>query len=412
MKNEKIIKIKKTFKDITHEKVIAIIFIFLIFFISLATLPAAIQKVGKEFNKKEVPIKKKMLSTIKSLDEVYQGMLSFKDNFISNKGTYINFNGMMSRLMGQKKMNNVVILNNGHLANIRYEKLDVTDQVKQITSLYKKQKEKNKDFLFVLAPSQISKYEDLVPEEFKEGDYTNYNGDELLKGLERNKIPFIDLRKELNKEGITNEEAFYVTDHHWTAETGFWAYKKIINRLSKDKAIKKADKKWLNFNNYDVEKREDVFLGSSGKRVGKYFVGIDDFSIIKPKSKTKFKVSYLKDDLYKEGSFEEVLCNKEQLEKNYFSASLYNYYSGGDIEMDISNVLTKSKEKTLLIGDSFSNATLPFLSLMFKETHKRDMRHFEGDFESYYKKYNPDIIIILLGENHLGTTLDYDFFSD
>ena len=351
------------------------------------------------------------MTSVRGLNKAYEGMLGFKNNFINNKGTYINLNGLMARIMGQREMNDVVLLKNGHLTRPGYDKLTLKTEVEQLTKLYNKQKEKNKDFLFVLAPSQVSKYEDLIPEEIKKKEYTNYNGDKLIEGLKENNIPYIDLREELHKEGITQAEAFFKTDHHWNIETGFWAYTKIIDRLLEDKTISKVDKEFLDLKNYTIEIKKNLFLGSSGKRVGKYYAGVDDFPVITPKKDFNFEVELVEENIKKQGKFEEVLCDVNKLKKDYFNSGQYGYYTVKDNQRNIINKDALEEKKVLLIGDSFSNIPLPFLSLNFVNVHKIAMKNFKENFEQYYNEYDPDIVILLFGERHIGVGLKNKFFK-
>lgn len=405
-------RLKKLFKNFTFDKALVVIFIFLIFFIATATLPSAFEVVGKALKNKNLNITKRITTSVKNLDKAYSGMLDFKSTFINNKGTYIDLNGLMARLMGQKTMNDRVILNNGNLAELRYSKFDPSMQIEQLTELYNRQKEKNKDFLFVLAPSQLSKYDNLIPEGLEKNEQTNYDGDNLLEGLNGNNVPYMDLREELNKEGISQKEAFFKTDHHWNIETGFWAYTKIMDRLSKDKTITKLDKDLLDLKNYNVEIKKDIFLGSSGKRVGKYFAGVDDFPVITPKKEFAFDVDILEKGIHKQGNFEEALCDVNKLKKDYFGLSTYGYYTGADDQRNIINKNSLENKKVLYIGDSFSRIPLPFLALNFKTIHKRDMRHLKENFEEYYEEFDPDIVIVLIGEFHIRGSLKDGFFHD
>lgn len=414
MKQNKMkMKIRKIIKSITYDKILAIIFLLLIFFISTATIPLAFEEVGKVLKNKKTNVKKKTINTIKELDKTYEGMLDFDSNIINNKGAYINLNGLMARIMGQKQMNDVTLLNNGHLARIRYKKFNLDVQIEQMTKLYNKQKERDKDFLFVLAPSQISKYEDLVPDELKKGDYTNYNGDKLLEGLKENGVPYLDLREELHKDGIKHEDAFFRTDHHWNIETGFWAYTKIINRLKNDKIISNVDKKLLDLNNYNIEVKKDLFLGASGKRVGKYFNGVDDFPIITPKFDTDFKVNFVKDGSYKKGTLEETMLDSKEIEVGLFSGNIYRFYSYGvDKDLKIKNNKYQIDKRILTIGDSFARSLLPKLSLIFSEVYQRDMRYYKNNFAEEYKNLNPDILIVLINEDDINENINYDFFPE
>ena len=57
-----------------------------------------------------------------------------------------------------------------------------------------------------MTPCQIPENENLLPIGYV--DYSNQNADDLLKILENNNIPILDLRKEMIKDGISYTDAF------------------------------------------------------------------------------------------------------------------------------------------------------------------------------------------------------------
>ncbi len=409
-------KIKKhiinVIKKTSYEKIISLIFLFFIFFIGVTTLPIVIGKSYKEFNQDKT-LTSKMKNSFKTLDKTYEGMLDFDSFLISNKGTYINLNGFMSKLMGQRVMNDVTVLNNGHLARVSYKELDLSKQLKQVIKLRDKLKEEDKDFLFVLAPTQISKFEDLLPEELKKENYIVRDGDKFSKNLNNNTVPYIDLRKELHDDNIKNEDAFFKTDHHWKIETSFWAYAKIINELVERNVISNVDEYFLDINSYDKNVKENIFLGSSGKRVGKYFSGKDDFPILTPKFETEFKVGFPKKNIVKEGNLEDTLLDIEEIEKSMFNANFYRYYGYGAMtDLDVTNFKPLINKDVLIIGDSFSRPVSMFLSTVFNKVYTRDMRYYKGDFSEDYNQMNPDIVLVIVNDDNIDENIDYDFFRD
>lgn len=72
---------------------------------------------------------------------------------------------------------------------------------KEIVKLYLTQLEKGKKFLFVLAPSQISKYDSQLPKGYK--SYENDNADLFISGLIENNVPVLDLRDKMFEQQIS-----------------------------------------------------------------------------------------------------------------------------------------------------------------------------------------------------------------
>ena len=74
------------------------------------------------------------------IDEMYDGMLSTEQDqpLLQNKGTYINLNGAMAKLLGQPMMNERIKLKNGHLTSVvswRHSQEDIEYTAHNITRL-------------------------------------------------------------------------------------------------------------------------------------------------------------------------------------------------------------------------------------------------------------------------------------
>lgn len=336
------------------------------------------------------------------MDDRYYGMLSTEQNqpLLQNKGTYINLNGGMAKLLGQPMMNERVKLKNGHLTNVvswRHSQEDIEYTAQNITSLARMQERKGGQFLFVLAPSQISKYEDLLPEGYT--DTMNETTDILLSLLAQNGVAYLDLREELHKEQISNADAFFVTDHHWNPQTGFWGYTKILNALEASGAIISADSPCTDSSQFDFVTYPDTFLGSSGKRTGICYAGVDDSVFIQPKFETAITLTIPDRELELSGRYEDVCYNTDDTlnpdDPDYFQFNAYGLYGWGD------NALNKWRNEhapvdanVMLIGDSFGNIPFSLMSLYFTSCDELDMRYYSGDFQEHFLDYQPDIVIL------------------
>ena len=392
---------------ITHFKVLAVLFIIAIFYVGSATFPSTIKTVGRYLTDDRADF----LSTKEKINVSYRKMLDFEHSNFKNKGSYVNLNGLMAHIMGQRYMNKRVKLDNGHLTYI-FKKRNATRSAAQMTKLYNKQKEKGKDFLFVLAPIQVPKYEDLLPAGYT--DYSNQNADDLLGMLDENGVPTLDLREAMRNDGIDHSNAFFVTDHHWKMETGFWAYTKIIERLEEAGEMDPIASMYTDLDEYEIEVYKDYFLGSHGKRTGSYFAGVDDFSIINPKFETDMSLEISSIGLNKQGRFADLSFDYSKLRLDYFSSNPYGAFSYGNRDMkNYRNSRAPVDLKIMTIGDSFSRVPFAFLTLVFGTCDQLDMRHYKGDFEEYYSKYDPDVVIVLINPSQIpGKSLTYDYFND
>lgn len=336
------------------------------------------------------------------IDEMYDGMLSTEQEqpLLQNKGTYVNLNGAMAKLLGQPMMNERVKLKNGHLTSVvswRHSQENIEYTAQNIASLARTQEKNGGQFLFVLAPSQISKYEDLLPEGYT--DTMNDTSDTLLSLLAQNGVAYLDLREALHKDQISNADAFFVTDHHWRPQTGFWAYTKILSALEESGAIASVDGFYTDSSHYDFVTYPNTFLGSSGKRTGICYAGVDDSIFIQPQFDTEITLTVPDRELELTGRYEEVCYNSEDTlnpdNPDYFQFNAYGLYGWGDNSLNRwRNENAPDNSKVMLIGDSFGNIPFSLMSIYFSDCDELDMRYYSEDFQRHYQDFQPDIVIL------------------
>lgn len=361
------------------------------------------------YSNNEVPADAGINEKIKSVTAKIESI--FADT--EQKYTYITINGLVHKIMGKNIVNDadasntVYKLKNGHLT-FTNPKVDTEDTAKQIIKLKKFTDTAGCDLIYIQAPYKISKYNPMLPVGVE--DYTNENADTFLEALKENNVDCLDLREEMYKQGIDSYDYFFKTDHHWTPEGGFWANKTITKYLS-DKYDFDIDEKILDINNYSIEIHENLFLGALGRRVGKYYNGMDDFAVIKPKFETELSVYSLNKDIDISGDFEQIFLDYSKLEQgNIFTSDPYSFYAkknGGNI---IKNHQSPNNQKILLVRDSFSAVVSPFLSLNCAELKIIDLR---GDHSlaltDYILQYNPDIVMIMYNPNMVGDNTMFNF---
>ncbi len=373
----------------------------------------------------------KLFSSVKSLFS-NEGITADKvDNFIDNvegimsdELTYhdqmMDVNSFVISTTGQdyvvKDGQTIVKTKSGYLAfSTPKMKSEIIERYAQNTKeLYDYAQSKDIPFLFVMAPQKG------YGMEFPAGteNYIAENCSEFLNHLDRLKVPYLEIRELMEKEGMTEEKSFFATDHHWTPDTAFWATGKICEALNIKYGFN-YDRDLLNLKNYNIKTYKDWFLGSQGKKVGTAFTfkRVDDINLITPKFETKLRVEQPLKNQVKEGTFEETVIVKSNIEtKNYYKLNPYAVYTGGDYHIEtIENLNNPNGEDILVIRDSFACAVTPFLSLTARNTHILDLRNYDGMYgprvesvRKYIDEMNPDYIVILY--NGISEDdLKYDF---
>lgn len=213
--------------------------------------------------------------------------------------------------------------------------------------------------------------------------------------LEAQDIPVLDLKARMEAQGISMEDAYFQTDHHWLPETGLWAAGEIAFALGLDSTVLTPER-------YSKEPYLDLFLGSEGKKVGRFFtpLGLDDFSVITPDFDTSLTVT--DDTGTRTGAFADtVLVEKNLHAKDPYQANPYVVYTGGDYPLQIiENHEMDEGETLLVIRDSYACAVTPFLSLAAGQVHTVDVRYWSGTDTAetildYVQELQPDHVVVL-----------------
>lgn len=355
----------------------------------------------------------KDLTNVFLLEDAFASFNDFTDNIETTSSRnllyhkeFVDINSSLQKNMGTtiiyKDDMTVVRSNTGYLSYVRdaIPKDELRNRVENVASLYDSARNSGADFLYIMAPAKGYNME--YPENVL--DYNKSNCDDFIEELDKSKVPYYSLISQMENEKITEEDMFFITDHHWKPEYALWA----ANRVAEELELRfdfKYDKEKLDINNYNETVYEDWFLGSQGKKTGQYFtpLGLDDISIFTPKFKTSFIDTQVGKDYSVQGTFEEVLLHKEHIEnKDLYNKNPYATYLGGDYrEQIIENTENKDGKRVLILKDSFSCAFAPFFSTITKDTYLLDMRDFDEfkgeriDVAKYIEETKPDIVLVM-----------------
>lgn len=318
---------------------------------------------------------------------------SYTEDFFG-KYSFINFNGLVAKILGRQTVNDVVKLQNGHLTQ-PIEALDNGADAAKVTELNSWLAEKEIPFLFVQTPYKIDATDKQLPRGIE--DYSNENADIFLNAIGQVGIPYLDMRKELVEQGISYEEMFYKTDHHWTTESAFYAFTILTDYMESEWGYEIADE-ITDRASYEEEFYRQCLLGSHGRRCGKYYGGLDDFKVIAPTYETNISTCIVDTGEVREGDFRESLLVQERLlEENLFEASQYHTYIGDEYGLVIhKNADADVREKVLIVRDSYVLPMQAFLSQTIEELHVVDLRYYtEMSLYEYIEQINPDKVIMI-----------------
>lgn len=299
------------------------------------------------------------------------------------KNEFIDLNGGMRRLYGAREMNGVVRLNNGALCTPYRGVSDelLRKQADTIIALKEYCDKRGTVFVYGIPPYNSSKYDPQFPAGYN--DYGNINFDKFAEMLSEGGVEIIDFRETMHDEGIDQYDMMYKTDHHWNSEAGYYAYTKITDYLE-DKLGCTVDPVVKDINNYTMVNYPESHLGSRGKRVGRFFGGIDDFHIYWPNFETSLKRGN------QTGTFESLIVNMSAIEENDLMKQSTYDVTLGNSRSSYTNPLAQNDTKLLVMADSFGSVVNPFLILSYAETSCLKV----GLTADYIEKFDPDAIVM------------------
>lgn len=333
-------------------------------------------------------------------ENIQTAVTSFSTGFnsvLTNSRTWINGYGALQRLLGKHEAKQFEVVRDKndflYLQTAKQSESETEGAINDIIRISEKTEEVGGNFLFVQCP-----YKNFTYEESLKGygeDFTEYNNDEIVSGLEQADIPILDLRKS------NFNWTFYRTDHHWTCESAMEANKEMIDEINlRYNRGLDADYLVRDTGNYQRKTYENSLLGSVGVKVGKYYVGMEDINIYTPMFATSLNYrSYANGELLREreGDFNYTFIDWSVLD----DANYYNKYNaflyGGWNENIIINDNSENDLKCLLISHSYGRPLTQYLSLCFKETRYLDPQkgRFEDNYLEYIEEYTPDIVIVM-----------------
>lgn len=351
-------------------------------------------------------------SNSQALIEAVQGdvMTVFKriDTIVNDSVPYkmlwIESYGYMQKLLFKEEENNFEVImdteNKLHYAYFAEEANDVSEIVKAVNQLKWKLVPSKAD-LVVLMPLDkvIENYT-----QFSEGlpySYSNETADNFLSELKERDINILDFRDKVDDSDLDKSEIFFKTDHHWTIESGFWAFTELVKYLEGMGYDLDPEKFYTDSNNYNFITYPESYIGSMGRKTGVLYGGVDDFTVIYPKYKTDYQYTAISPGVNIEtfGRFEDALLNGyafnlEDYDSIMNTDKYFSYLYGNQAFVSIKNNQVNNDYRVLMIKDSMSVPMASFLSTVVSELVLIDPRYYQEDITQYAHEQKFDIVLV------------------
>lgn len=323
------------------------------------------------------------------------------------KEFFINLNGWITKVLGIHTLNGRVKTKDGFLA-FEEGRVDTAYPANQVIALNDFLKERDIDFLYLLAPTAVSIYDAEPAPGY--GSAAAQNISSMMEALSRAGVDAINADALYQEEGLHSQDVLFKTDHHWRPEAAFFVTHHAMAYMAEHFGIA-YDDSMADFRQWDVEVYEDLFLGSHGKAVGTAYAGTDDIAIIRRKDQEGISLSRLHKDSatwsYRDSLFEDSYLSR----RDYFNLDPYAAYIGGSYPlMAIQNDRALNQKKLLVIGDSFRRPVETFLASYFTKLYNIDPGYNTDETVArYILEIQPDIVLMCTYSNNLLGLEPYEF---
>lgn len=355
------------------------------------------------------------------LDGDSEGIIALKDKIDKNykeelyrKYDYVGICGLSAKAFGMTELNGILKLQSGSLMENPAAVADYPSScAENLKKLDDYVKERDKELLYIQIPTKGGENSGLLPK--GKADCGDALYDALESDIKKYGIDTLSMRAVFEQAGLTQKDVYFDTDHHWNIRTAFFAFSEMVKFFNENYGLN-IDAKYTDINNYDVEVYEDIFLGSHGKKVGRYYAGMDDFELIVPQKELDSEITFEvpSKNLLRQGSFRQSVMDERHMVYDMQNPpNCYEAYLGGSYRFaKITNENAPVNKKLLMLTDSMGYPVISFMSLVFKEIEYVDLRYYrESSFIDVFEEFDPDIVVLNYYMTRLFDGVAFDFFE-
>ncbi len=283
-------------------------------------------------------------------------------------------------LLGKKENNGILLGKDEYLIEAHSyseENYEIFDKnLYKIEKLMKNLKECNISVNSIIIPRKVDILQDYFP-----SSYSNERNQTVWELVD---INHISLKNQLENVQKNNVQVFYKTDHHWTAEGAYFAYKEIANVLGFVPSP---------IDSFSLTTLSNEFYGTNYSKSRFFFV---DKEIIKAPSveNGRYKVTIVDTETEFDTLYDVSYLSK----KDKYSVFL----SGNNAHVKIYDMQENTKETLLIIKDSFSHSLAPYLCEHYN-LELIDPRYYSGSIEDYINENNIKNVLFLFGIDTLAS---------
>ncbi len=299
----------------------------------------------------------------------------------------------------------LVVLHESGFLSFVYDNTDINPPMEKIREFNQYLTNRGIDLLLFIPP-----YKDGKVDNSYRGVYRDYSS-ELLNGIEekaqQDGVDVINFMDTEESKGLSEEQLYFRTDHHWLPQSGLRGCAAISPWL-----IERGydiDTKRFEQQSYNISYARYPMLGSQGIKTTSAYTNIEYMPILEPLYSTDLTVTNPKAGTTLTGSIADTLYDYKVIQQpSLTSTRHFQFYSYGDPPLlRIHNNQRSDGKRILVIKDSFARVMVPYMCNMAEYVDVIDLRHFNGSLKTYMEENTPDSVIIVYA---VGTFIDQSHY--
>lgn len=271
-------------------------------------------------------------------------------------------------------------------------------------------------FLFVSAPDCVDRYQRCLP--YGLHAEANRCARELMDMLKEKGIESLNLEDYLTDTPESVLRHYYKTDFHWNSLAARKVAALVTERICRRLEIEQPDVRelFLDDGNWVSHTEHDAWLGRLGARVGRFFVGLEDFTWYTTARKARMS-SYIASGFQRRGDFNSVAVSKKYLE----SFGRYHEVTGafgGSPDLALGGKCRGMKifvnedapinRRITVIKDSYGRSAAACMALAFHEVVMLDARHLPKgtSLRDAVSDSHPDMVVEIISSGWAAARIE------
>lgn len=343
----------------------------------------------------------------------FQNIETKINNQLYQKILFIESYGFIQSVLGKKEFNNFEVIKGKddmlYFTSQQTKPRETSVIVERMKRLQNVVEKNNGQFITLLPPDKCLEGKSDSLKGYP-SSFNNETANAYVQGLKNNGIDVLDYREYFQKSSLAIQDIFYQTDHHWKIESAFLAFNQLIDYLNRRDSLNIDSKHYYrDINNYNQITYKNSYIGSLGRKTGKIYGGVEDFTVIYPKYETSFvyDMNHYGQKTHREGRMEDTLINPSyftNIRKDYLNSQYDFYASYLDYNCSYAKIINKNNPKGLKVAfykDSYSLPLITFFSQVCSEIEIIDPRYYDGNINKYFQENSFDYVFVSISPDLL-----------